>query len=103
MEQTKENFSKFIIGEKSTPSSQVATNVAKFKIPKIRNEEEAQATARAGKRNLSNSDSGRDSSLTPINKIKWGDTFQEDVSHSEDGCNRRCPGVSDSLPGKGNL
>ena len=47
MHHTREYFSKFILGNDSTPYSQMATNVVKFKCPQNRNEEEAQSAARA--------------------------------------------------------
>ena len=80
----------------------MATNLGKFKIPKIRSEDEAQAAARNGKRNLSKSDGGQDSSLTSNTKIKQGDTSREDGLYSEDGCKCICPGVLDSHCGGAN-
>ena len=101
MEQTKEHFSKFILGQKATP--QTAKNIAKLKIPKYRSEEEAQAATRAGKRSLSKSGSGQDSGPTHINTIMQGNTPKEADSYSEDDCHRRCPGVLVSSQGGANL
>ena len=70
MQHTREYFSKFILGKASTPSSQMATNVSKCKCPQTRNEEESQSAARAVKRNLSRTNIGRDSSITPNTEAK---------------------------------
>ena len=85
MQHTREYFSKFILGNASTPSSQTATNVFKFKCPETRNEEEPQSAPRAVKRNISRTNSGRDSSLTPNTKNKQDDTPGDRISSSEDG------------------
>ena len=61
----------------------MATKSGKYKIPKNGNEEEAQAIAGIGKRNLSKSGSGWDSSLAPNNKNKWGDSSKETFQHPE--------------------
>ena len=42
---------------------------ANYKIPKIRNEEGSQSTARGGKRGLSRTGSGQDPGHSPDNKI----------------------------------
>ena len=71
LDQTKEFFSKFILGQKSVP--QVAKSVPKYKIPKIRSEEGSQTAARTGKRSLSGSGSSQDSGHAPDNEILWGE------------------------------
>ena len=93
---TKEYFSKFILGKASTPSSQQATNVSKFKCPQTRNKEESQSDARVIKRNLSKTNSGRDSSLTPNSKTKQDNTSGDRICSSEVGHYHRIHGQSDT-------